>query len=247
MGFSADFTLATDEVHVWRVDLSSMSSRRIQSLRNTLAEDERRRADGFCFEEDRERFIVARGMLRVLLSRYLDLDSDRLNFRYNSHGKPALAERSGGDTLRFNVSHSGGLALVALACGREVGIDIEYVRSGIELEEIAARYFSPQEAATLRSLPANIRTEAFFAGWTRKEAYIKARGDGLSLALDGFSVSLAPGEPAILLNAREDPSEAARWTLRELKPGPGYAAALAAEGHDWRLVCRHWPEEEQVE
>lgn len=171
------------------------------------------------------------------------MEPGRLNFCYGSHGKPALAEGSGEDALRFNVSHSHGLALFALTRDREVGVDLEYVRSDLELEEIAARFFSPQEAATLRSLPAEMRTEAFFAGWTRKEAYIKARGEGLSLALDGFSVSLVPGEPAMLLNTRGDPSEAARWTLRELKSGPGYAAALAAKGHGWRLVCRHWPEE----
>lgn len=219
-----------------------MSSQRVESLRRILTEDERRRADGFCFEEDRERFIAARGILRILLGRYLNLEPGRLNFCYGSHGKPALAEKSGEDTLSFNVSHSHRLALFALARGREVGVDVEYVRSDLELAEIAARFFSPQEAATLRSLPAEMRMEAFFACWTRKEAYIKARSEGLSLALDGFSVSLVPGEPAMLLNTREDPSEAARWTLRELKPGPGYAAALAAKGHGWRLVCRHWPE-----
>lgn len=238
------FALAGDEVHVWRVNLSSTSSRRVEDLRGILAEDEHRRANGFCFEEDRERFVAGRGVLRILLGRYLDLEPDRLSFCYGSHGKPALAEGSGGGTLRFNVSHSRGLALFALARGREVGIDVEYIRFDLEREEIAARCFSPQEAATLRSIPAGMRTEAFFAGWTRKEAYMKARGEGLSLALNGFSVSLVPGEPAMLLNAREDPSEAARWTLRELKPGPGYAAALAAEGPGWRLVCRDWPEEE---
>jgi 4'-phosphopantetheinyl transferase len=238
------FALAGHEIHAWRVDLSSASSRRVKGLRHILAEDERRRADGFCFEEDRERFVVARGVLRSLLGSYLDLEPGRLNFRYGSHGKPALAEGTGGDTLRFNVSHSRGLALFALTRNREVGIDVEYVRSDLELEEIAGRYFSPQEAAALRSLPTDARTEAFFACWTRKEAYLKARGEGLSIALDGFSVSLVPGEPAVVLNTQEGPSEAARWALRELRPGPGYVAALAAEGHGWRLVCRHWPEEE---
>lgn len=222
-----------------------MTLQRVQGMRHILAEDERRRADEFCFEKDRERFVLTRGVLRILLGRYLNLEPRQLNFCYGLHGKPALAERFDGDALRFNVSHSHGLALMALTHNREVGIDVEYVRSDLELDEIASRYFSPQEAATLRSLSIDVRTEAFFAGWTRKEAYIKAKGEGLSLALDKFSVSLAPGEPAVLLSVGENQSpEVACWNLQSLSPGPGYAAAVATEGHVRRLVFRHWPQDD---
>jgi 4'-phosphopantetheinyl transferase len=134
------------------------------------------------------------------------------------------------------------LALYALTRGRALGVDVEYVRDDLAGQEIAERFFSRQEVRALSALPADARTRAFFNCWTRKEAYIKARGEGLSLPLDQFDVSLTPGEPAALLGTRPDPQEAARWLLRELAPARGYVAALAVEGRGWRLRQWRWPD-----
>jgi 4'-phosphopantetheinyl transferase len=235
----ANIALRADEVHVWRAALDQPRER-LDRLRGALAPDERERASRFHFERDRRRFAAARGLLREILSRYAGLPADALRFGYTSYGKPHLAEEWGGG-VRFNVSHSGELMLCAVGRGREVGVDIEQVRADVEHEEIAGRFFSEREVAALRALPVGLRREAFFLCWTRKEAYIKGIGEGLSLPLDSFDVSLAPGEPASLLAVRGDGRAAARWTLRALEPGPGYHAALVAEGHDWILRC--WQED----
>lgn len=233
--------LGSDEVHVWRATLDQTTSQ-IENFRHTLAADEQARAERFYFRRDREHFIVARGVLRALLGFYLNKAPECLSFRYSSHGKPALARESGGDTVRFNLSHSRGVALYAVTRGREVGIDLEYIRSDLEVEQIAERFFSCREIATLRALPIDLRTYAFFLCWTRKEAYIKARGEGLSLPLDQFDVSLIPGEPAALLSTHRGSHEALRWSLQELTPAPSYVAALGVEGHGWGLACWQWPD-----
>jgi 4'-phosphopantetheinyl transferase len=185
---------------------------------------------------------VARGLLRKILGIYLNTKPDRLRFSYGKHGKPSIISGSGKEKLKFNLAHSDGLALYAFTCGRHIGIDIERIRVDFDHEQLAAQFFSPQENAMLRCLPAHMKTEAFFSCWTLKEAYIKAKGDGLSLPLNQFDVSLVPGEPATLLNYRGDPQEASRWSLKQLRAGPGYTAALAVEGHGWRLACWQWPE-----
>lgn len=233
--------LRGNEVHVWRAGLDQAPST-IERFLHGLAADERARAERFYFERDRERFVVARGVLRAILGGYLKRAPESLSFRYGSHGKPALAGDADGDSIRFNVSHSRGIALYAVCRGREVGIDLEHIRFDLAIAEIAGRFFSRREVAMLRALPAEVRHEAFFRCWTRKEAYIKARGEGLSLPLDQFDVSLVPGEPAELLGTRQDPSEASRWSLREIIPAPGYVAALAVQAHGWRLAHWQWPE-----
>jgi len=233
--------LGCDEVHVWRATLDQTPSQ-IQSYLHHLAADEQARAERFHFERDREHFIVARGVLRAILGGYLKRAPERLSFCYSSHGKPALAGESGEDAIHFNVSHSHEIALFAVTRGREVGIDVERIRSNLAVEEIAGRFFSRQEVAMLRALPTEKQREAFFRGWTRKEAYLKARGEGLSLPLDQFDVSLAPGEPAAILGTQPDSSEASRWSLQEVTPAPGYVAALAVEGQGWRLTCWQWPD-----
>lgn len=235
----AALTLDENEVHVWRASLDLTASR-IQSLERTLSPDECGRAGRFHFERDRRRFIVAHGLLRAILARYLGTEPGQLQFRYDPHGKPALAVDSGGGGLRFNLSHSHRVALYAVARGREVGIDVERIRTAVDVEQIAERFFSPREVAALRVLPPEVRTEAFFTCWTRKEAYVKARGKGLALPLDQFAVSLTPGEPAALLSVRGMLQETSRWSLRALAPGPGYVAALAVEGHSRRLRCWQW-------
>lgn len=236
--------LGRDEVHVWRATLDQTPSR-IQRFLHTLAADERARAERFHFERDREHFIVARGVLRAILGGYLKRAPECLSFCYGSHGKPALAGESGGNAIRFNVSHSRGVALYAVARGREVGIDLEHIRFDVAVAEIAERFFSRREVGMLLALPTDAQRQAFFRCWTRKEAYIKARGEGLSLPLDQFDVSLAPGEPAELLRTQRDPSEASRWSLHELTSAPGYVAALAVEARGWRLACWQWPDPSQ--
>ena len=235
----ADIVLSSHEVHIWRAPLELPASC-VQSLQHTLSSDELSRAASFYAEKDQRRFIVARGVLRAILSRYLDMEPRQFRFCYSSYGKPALVTASREEKLCFNLSHSCALVLYAVTCNREVGLDIEHMRANFAYEEIAERFFSPQENATLRALPAHLQHEAFFNCWTRKEAYIKAHGEGLSMPLDEFDVSLAPGEPAALLTTRRDPQEASRWSLRELAPGPGYVAALAVEGYSWRLACWQW-------
>ena len=233
-------TLQGDEVHVWRAALD-VSESQVRSLWSTLTVDERQRAERYVFQKDRTHFVVARGLLRVLLGRYLRQDPPHLRFIYGPHGKPALAAGTGGVALRFNVSHSHGLALYVITCGREVGVDVERIRSEVVQEKIAEHFFSPREVAVLRALPTPLQATALFACWTRKEAYIKATGDGLALPLDQFAVSLAPGEPAALLHTTWDPQEAARWALQDLAPAPGYRAAVAVAGHDWHLTCWDGP------
>jgi 4'-phosphopantetheinyl transferase len=180
-------------------------------------------------------------LLRTILGRYLDVAPGTVRFCYGPHGKPALiAEMAEQTGVRFNVAHSHDLALYAVTRGREVGIDVERIRAEVASTEIAQRFFSPAEVAALCALPDELQTEAFFACWTRKEAYIKATGGGLSHPLDGFDVSLTPGEPVVALRTHADPQEAARWSLRALDPGPGYAAAVAVEATRWNLTCWQW-------
>ena len=233
-------TIGSDEVHVWRASLDEPASQ-IDSFLRTLAADERARAERFYFHRDRERFITAHGVLRAILGLYLNRAPECLSFRYSSHGKPTLAGEYAGDRLHFNMSHSQGVALYAIARGREIGIDVEFIRCNLKVEQIAERFFSDPEIATLRALPKHLQKYAFFLGWTRKEAYIKARGEGLSLPLDQFDVSLTPGEPAALLSTQPDSAEALRWSLQELSLAPGYVAAIAVEGRGLSLSCWQWP------
>ena len=223
--------LGLDEVHVWQANLDEHAA---ASLRPLLAADEISRADRFHFAKDRNHFIVARALLRTLLAAYLGTDAAALRFAYAEKGKPSLAD-SQQTAFNFNLAHSHGRALYAFSFGREVGVDLEFIRDDLESEKIAGRFFSPAEVRTLELVPAELRNQAFFECWTRKEAYIKARGDGLSLPLDEFDVSLGPGEPAALLRNHKEPEEIARWLMRSLRAPSGYVATLVVEGHDWLL------------
>jgi 4'-phosphopantetheinyl transferase len=231
--------LEPDEVHVWRAPLDA-DGNVIERYERLLSPDERERAQRYVFQKHCRRFIVARAVLRVLLGRYLNQEPDRIRFAYGPEGKPSLAETSGG-SVRFNLSHSEALALYAFTRAREVGIDLEWINPRVGFEELADRFFTPGEASTLRGLTEHAREPAFFACWTRKEAYMKAIGKGLSLPTQGFEVSLAPGQPAALISTRHDPEQAARWSLLELDAGPGFAAALAVEGRGWKVKCWQWP------
>jgi 4'-phosphopantetheinyl transferase len=238
----AHFTLSPAEVHVWRASLPAKPSR-LADLHAILAADERQRAARFHADRDRDSYIVARGVLRTLLGHYVQRPPQELRFSYNLYGKPALQGPPDRTPLCFNLSHSHNLVLYAVTYGRDLGIDIEYVRPNFARDQIAEQFFSPRENVELRALTHVQHTIGFFNCWTRKEAYIKARGQGLSLPLDQFDVSLTPGEPAALLQTRDLPDEAARWSLWELHPGPGYIAALAVEGcPNWQLMSWQWPE-----
>ncbi len=234
-----DLTLDLGEIHVWRVSLDQTESC-LQSLQQTLSTDERTKADRFRFPKDRSQFIVSRGALRAILSRYLNISSHILRFDYNPYGKPSLIVTQGGNTLRFNLSHSRGMALIAITKNRDIGVDIEGINPNFSGLEIAEKFFSPLENSVLRSLPEHLQATAFFTCWTRKEAYIKAVGKGLSIPLNQFDVSLAPGEPAALLNVEENPEEASKWSLIELFPSSDMVAAVAVAGDCWKLHCWEW-------
>ena len=222
------------EIHVWRVDLDQPEEV-VQQFRSTLEDDELQRADRFHFERDRRAFTVSRGFLRQVLSRYLTARPDALRFAYGPYGKPALNGEHKQSSLRFNMSHSRGMGLVAVSDTKELGVDVEYIRADFATEDIARRFFSPHEVAAFNGLSQELRVAAFFRCWTRKEAYIKAIGRGLSQPLDGFDVTLAPEAPAALLRADED--DASRWSLSDIDVGTDYAAALVVEGQISEIRC----------
>jgi 4'-phosphopantetheinyl transferase len=230
--------LERDEIHVWRADLNEQSGV-LHSFLGVLNPTERARAERFHFQKDRDRFVIARGMLRMILGRYLDVEAERLQICYGPYGKPVLADVHKKDRLHFNVSHSHSLTLCAIARERELGIDLEYVREELATESIARHVLSQGEIERLRELPPSQRARAFFNCWTRKEAYIKAVGIGLSLPLNQIEVSFAPDEPAALLSERG--MDVFGWSLRELSPAPGYVAAIAIEGQVCRLCHWQWP------
>ncbi|MEG4984445.1 4'-phosphopantetheinyl transferase superfamily protein [Microcoleus sp. BR0-C5] len=235
-----NLTLDINEIHVWRVSLAQTESC-LQSLQETLSTDERTKAEGFHFPKGRSQFIVSRGALRAILSSYLHINPHILRFDYNPYGKPSLIATQGGNTLRFNLSHSGNMALIAITKNRDIGVDIESINPNFPCLEIAEKFFSPLENSVLRSLPEHLQCTAFFTCWTRKEAYIKAVGKGLSIPLNQFDVSLAPGEPAALLNVEDNPEEASRWSLMELIPSSDMVvAAVAVAGDCSKLHCWQW-------
>jgi 4'-phosphopantetheinyl transferase len=228
---SEGLELHSHQVDVWRIALD-LPPATIKRLESALSTDEDARATRFRFPAGRDRFIVAHAGLRHILARYLGCHPDQIRFSMNEYGKPVLQ----GKHLEFNLSHSGDFALVAATWNKKIGVDVERFRPEIELGRLANRFFSPGEVAELNKLPPEGKVAGFFNCWSRKEAYIKAQGLGLSLPLDSFDVSIK--EPALLHATRPDPSEAARWTMRALDVAPGYAAAVVAEGHG--LDFRFW-------
>ncbi len=239
--------LTAGEVHGWCVGLD-VSPGVCERLHATLARDECSRNARFRFADDQRRFIVARGALRDLLARYLGIHPTDVRFEYNAFGKPALSPVLGSD-LTFNVSHSAGLGFIAVAAAADIGVDVESVQWRPDYQEVARQFFSVAELAHLDGLPAEARADAFFRCWTKKEALVKARGEGLGMALRSFPVPLdgEPGpHPADLRGASADPFPGRRWTLHTLRPAPGYIGALAVEGDGRRLVQRTWQPPRQV-
>jgi 4'-phosphopantetheinyl transferase len=221
---SLDSPQGTPRVDVWAVWLTAPAAVS-SAFRGLISSDEVFRADRFAFDHLRHAYQVSHGVLRVLLAQYLECSPRALEFTLGPMGKPALL---GGGRLRFNMSHSGELAVYAFTFDCEIGVDIEQARDTSGIEQIAERYFCPEEASELLSIPGGkARQDAFFRCWTRKESYIKATGDGLSATLDQFQVTLLPEAPARFVHIGHDASAAAKWTLHHLEPVPGYVGALA--------------------
>ena len=229
-------------VNIWFVEIDRFGSV-VQPLSGIISSDERERAERFHFERDRKRFVAARVFLRRILGKSLGVEPHCVSFQYGPFGKPALGEEFKDSPVRFNVSHSHGCAIYAVTLGREVGVDLEYIRPLDDLSALADRNFSVDENNGLRSLPAQDRLDGFFDCWTRKEAFLKATGDGLSFPLDKFDVSLLPGKGRRSLKLRGVPAEETTWTLISLEPHPAYAAALVVEGRESCHVARQWPAE----
>lgn len=226
--------LAPNEVHVWVADLD-LADADVQRLASVLSPEERGRADALDCPLQRRRFLSRRGLRRAVLAPYVGCLPDELQLRAGSLGKPELA----GGELHFSCADSSDLAVVAVAQGRHVGVDVERLRRVRDAEAIACMHFTAREHAQLCTVPPGQRDAAFLCGWTRKEAYVKARGDGLARALDSFTVSLAyPTQPA-WSEIIED-GQPARWALQAFVPAVGHVAAVAAQGQTWRMRCRRW-------
>lgn len=217
-------TLSIDDVHVWRIDLDAGSPRREQ-LAAHLSTDEQTRAARFHTPELARRYRVAHGALREILGAYLDEIPGAVAFSLDPQGKPRLNTPA----LAFNLTHAGPLALVALAAGRALGVDVEQVRALDDARLVAERFFAPEEVQAWNRLTGSEPMRAFFACWTRKEAYLKALGSGLARPLDSFVVNVDPVEPARLLHDAVDASAPARWRLATLDLGPAAIGAVAVE------------------
>jgi 4'-phosphopantetheinyl transferase len=235
-------------VHVWRAFLE-IGEPEFHRISPVLSADERSRAERFRFPSDRRAFLVSRAVLRSILARYVGEDAAKLPFRYGEHGKPALHSIDPTTTLpatalagaeaqwlRFNVSHSHGLALYAMAREREVGVDVERIQPELASWQVASEFFAASEIHALRKEGDDLDVPAFFACWTRKEAYLKARGSGLAAPLNSFAV---PVDPALDHPATVTEADCV-WSLHSLDVGEGYAAACAAEGEDWSLRLWQW-------
>jgi 4'-phosphopantetheinyl transferase len=239
------YTLDSDDLHVWHVDLDCSAST-VGRLRRFLSLDENIRADQFYFAIDQNRFVIARASLRTVLAGYLPAHPREITFRYGPQGKPSITNSSAAEiNLSFNMAHSGSLALVAVGRRTHIGIDVEEIRADLAETKIAEDFFSTNEIEQLRSLPASKQLQAFFTCWTRKEAFLKAKGVGLSQALDQFSVTVDPDDRARLLETTWDPAEGSHWFLDSIDVGPAFAAALAIDSKP-RRICRRDLEPDQL-
>ncbi len=221
--------LLDNEIHVYCAHLDEMN---VDALLLLLSDDERARAERFHFDIDRRRFIARRGQLRLLLSRYLDVLPAQIAFAYSAHGKSYLPNQA----LHFNLSDAKPLALYAFA-RVPIGIDIEHIYTMSDMDDVAALMFSQAENAVYRALPDEQKAEGFFNCWTRKEAFIKAVGEGLSYPLADFDVTLKPGDSAKILRIRENTQAYQAWSLYDLQPAADFCGALAIQGRGWHVSC----------
>ena len=228
-----------DEVHLWAAWLR-VTPGALESLAATLSPDENERSGKFKFEKHRNRFIVGRGALRKILGEYLQAKPEALRFSHSANGKPALADEFVSAGVHFNLAHSEDLALVAVTRIGAIGVDVECIRPVKEVDELVARFFSAREIELFRKLGSDEKTAAFFNLWTRKEALLKATGEGITRSLSLVEVGFLPGEPARLLAIAGDAARAVQWQLRELSPAPGFIGAVAIKAQNLTVQCGRW-------
>lgn len=226
--------LAGDEIHVWAAQLT-VDRDILEAHIATLSPDEKARAERFRFDKHRHRFVVGRGVLRNILGRYLQVDPASLRFDYLTNGKPALTREFARAGIHFNLSHSEDLALVAVTRIGIVGVDVEWVRAIDDVDALVARFFSPRENELFQKVSSSEKPAAFFNLWTRKEALLKATGEGITRSLSLVEVSFLPGELARLLAVSGDTVKAAQWSLLDLQPASGFVGAVAIEARDVSL------------
>ena len=226
-------------VHVWAGPLD-VPEPELAAFKKTLSQSELERATRFHFDDDRSRYIVAHGWLRQLLSSYVSVAPEELELDYGPKGKPALSGFCGGTGLEFNLTHADGLSLIAVAQGTPVGVDLERIRPMADAEHLVERFFSKSENAAFKVLPENQKAQAFFNLWTRKESWLKSTGEGIAHLLDQVEVTFAPGDSARLLRMPEVFAPITDWSLCDLAPAPGFAAALAVANADAQPECWRW-------
>jgi 4'-phosphopantetheinyl transferase len=224
-----DLTIEKGSLYVWS-GLTNVESQILDAYVSVLSVDEIGRADRFRFEKDRSHFVVTRGVLRYLLSAYTGLPAQEIAFEYGPKGKPELAHNA--SKINFNVSHSHGMGVWAIAFNGVVGVDVEYVKRSVDIDAVGKRFFSDNEWRHLRDLPEDERRQSFFRCWTRKEAFVKALGDGLTFSLKAFDVTV--GDVAQLKRV-EGMTDHQKWTLQTFEPAPDFVGALAFEGQ--QKVC----------
>jgi 4'-phosphopantetheinyl transferase len=237
--FASTPALSSTDIHIWGL-LVDLPQDRIVQLAQRLSGEEIKKSICFRFERDRKRYIARRAFLRMILGFYLDCQPREILFSYGSYGKPMLHDSFSKTSIHFNLSHSNGFALCAVTRDMEIGIDLELIKPLSDMEEIVKHFFSPNEKAAFDSIPASEKLLAFYNCWTRKEAFIKAGGQGLAYALSEFDVSLAPGEPARILGISGNTDPATCWSVVELTPASDYVAAIAYEGKGKKIVCFEW-------
>jgi len=231
---SLDAGLGDRDLHVWRTNLD-VSGDVLGKLERTLQPDERERIGRLRAEVDRRRATASRGLLRHILAGYVGKPAAELRFAYGPAGKPELSGAADGESLHFNTAHSGDLLLVALGRVPTLGIDVERIRPIVRWERVARRAYSEEETLQIEALPPEKRSEAFITCWTRKEACVKAVGEGVWSAFSRFEVSVTAGEPAVMRSIDGEPAAGAEWSLYHLEPAPGFVGALAVHGTGWSL------------
>ncbi len=228
-------SIASEEVHIWQADLNLPWSK-IEQLQQTLSPEEQQRADRYRFDRDRQHFIAGRGILRQILSNYVNYNPSKLQFTYSQKGKPSLLTDNFPGKLEFNLSHSRGKALYAIACNRKIGIDLEYIRP-VEVQNLAKRFFCPAEYHALTQLPKPQQEAAFFHAWTCKEAYLKATGEGI-VGLEQVEVSIHCDRPAKIVKIAGNAQAASSWQIEKISINSGYMAALVMQSPG--NVIKYW-------
>ena len=237
----ADWHLGPTDIHVWTTSLD-LAPAVLNTFEATLSSSERERARRFRFDQPRNRFIAGRGLMRTLLGRYLETEPAKLELVCSPYGKPFLSGALVESWLNFNLAHSENLALLAVTRVGTIGVDVERIRPLTAADQIAAKFFSARENAAFHKLPLEQKPVAFFNLWTRKEAWLKATGEGIGGLLKAVEVSFLPGEPARFLSLPGEPQPTASWILHDLDPAPGFIAALAVRARTTPLRCWCWDE-----